>query len=59
MFKSHIKKTVESTVSSETPKKENNQTATPPRITTSSTKNEGIRDTKRYIVKSEDGGIFK
>src|SRR5690606_1542618 len=50
-FKSHIASTVDKIINSGTPIKENSQTATPPRITTSKMKNVGTMETKKYIVK--------
>ena len=43
--------TVLKTINSGTPAKENSQTATPPRITTSKIKRVGRMETKKYIAK--------
>lgn len=50
-LKIHILKTVLKTGNSEMPAKENNQTAMPPRTTTSNMKIVGTIETNKYIEK--------
>ena len=50
-FKIHIENTAESIFNSATPISEKSHIATPPRITTSKSKNEGTIETKKYITK--------